>query len=95
MGAGRGSIPSISANVTCTVSRAVAIAIAASTLAPNVIAATGTQPPVPSPAIHTATVGASPPSAKPTWVPMAMPERRTRVGNISPYSAGQTPFWAL
>ena len=29
------------------------------------------------------------------WVPIAIPERRTRVGNISPYSAGQMPFWAL
>jgi hypothetical protein len=62
----------------------VATAIAASTLAPNVSTATGTQPPVPGPAIQAATVGARPPSAKPTWVPMAMPESRTRVGNISP-----------
>jgi hypothetical protein len=79
----------------CAVSRAVAMATAARTLAPNVSAATGTQPPVPLPAIQAATVGARPPSAKPICVPMAMPDSRTRVGNISPYSAGQTPFWAL
>jgi len=90
-----GSSASIWARVMCAVSRAVAMAIAASTLAPNVIAATGTQPLVPPPAIQSATVGAKPPSAKPTWVPMAIPESRTRVGNISPYSDGQMPFWAL
>jgi hypothetical protein len=28
-------------------------------------------------------------------VPIATPDSRTRVGNISPYSAGQPPFWAL
>jgi hypothetical protein len=87
-----GSSPSICASDKGAVSRAVAIATAASTLAPNVIAATGTQPPAPLPAIQSATVGAKPPRAKPIWVPMAIPERRTRVGNISPYSDGQIPF---
>jgi hypothetical protein len=31
-----------------------------------------------------AIAGENPPSAKPIWVPIAMPEYRTRVSNISP-----------
>ena len=57
--------------------------------------ATGTQPFGPGPITAALMVGAKPPSAKPICVPMAMPDRRTRVSNISPYSAGQTPFAAL
>ena len=39
--------------------------------------------------------GAKPPRAKPICVPIAMPDSRTLVSNISPYSAGHTPFDAL
>ena len=66
------------------VSRAVATAAAAIRLDTSTYAATGTQPPGPSPAIQAAAVGAKPPIAKPIWVPIAVPHRRTRVGNISP-----------
>ena len=50
---------------------------------------------MPSPSIAAAAVGAKPPIAKPICVPIAMPDRRTRVGNISPYSDGWMPFMAL
>src|SRR4051812_21524708 len=82
--ADRARTPSISRSGTSEVSRAVAIAIAARTLEASVYAATGTHPPAPSPAIAAAAVGAKPPIAKPICVPMATPDRRTRVGNISP-----------
>ena len=42
-----------------------------------------------------AMVGVKPASAKPNWVPIAMPESRTRVGKYSAYVAGQTAFGML
>ena len=44
---------------------------------------TATHPLAESPARATAMVGLNPASAKPNWVPMAMPESRTLVGKIS------------
>src|SRR4029079_7285051 len=49
------------------------------------------EPPIRAPAI----VGVKPASAKPNWVPIAMPESRTRVGKYSAYVAGQTAFGML
>src|SRR2546425_6665061 len=66
------------------VSRAVAAAMDEMTHAPNVSAATGIHPFGGGPWIAAAMVGAKPASAKPICVGMAMPDRRTRVSNISP-----------
>ena len=65
-------------------SRAVAALIAESTQATATRTATGTQPEAPGPAMAAAIVGENPPIAKPIWVPMAMPDSRTLVENISP-----------
>src|SRR4051812_39501300 len=76
-------------------SRIVVTATADTVAAMAVKIATGTQPLMPSRAIAALMVGAKPPSAKPIWVPMAMPDSRTWVGNCSPYRAGHTPLAAL
>ena len=77
------------------VSRAVKAEMADTTAAPVVNAATGIQPVGPVPKMAALMEGAKPPKAKPSCVPMAMPDRRTRVSNISPYMAGHTPLAAL
>ena len=69
--------------------------MADTTAAPVVNAATGIQPVGPVPKMAALMEGAKPPKAKPSCVPMAMPDRRTRVSNISPYKAGHTPLAAL
>ena len=48
-------------------------------------------PPMSAPAM----VGVKPARAKPNWVPIAMPDRRTRVGKYSAYVAGQTALGML
>ena len=40
-------------------------------------------------------VGVKPASAKPNWVPIAMPDSRTLVGKYSAYVAGQTALGML
>ena len=42
-----------------------------------------------------AMVGVKPARAKPNWVPIAMPDRRTLVGKYSAYVAGQTALGML
>ena len=73
----------------------VSTAIAEITQAPAAKAATlhqlSASPPISAPAM----VGVNPASAKPNWVPIAMPESRTLVGKYSAYVAGHTAFGML
>ena len=68
----------------------VSTAIAETTQAPAAKSATlyqlSASPPISAPAM----VGVKPASAKPNWVPIAMPDSRTLVGKYSAYVAGQT-----
>src|SRR5260370_1343769 len=61
----------------------------------KVRSATGRRALGPLPWTAEAMAGANPGRAKPICVPMAIPERRTRVSNISPYRDGRIPFDAL
>jgi hypothetical protein len=67
----------------CWVSRAVQAAIEATTQIAELSSATGTYAFGPSPWTAAATTGAKPPIANPICVPIAMPDSRTRVLNIS------------
>ena len=67
----------------CWVSRAVQAAIEATTQIAELSSATGTHAFGPSPWTAAGTTGAKPPIANPICVPIAMPDSRTRVLNIS------------
>ena len=69
---------------TSLVSRAVAADTAAITQMTAVNALMTTQPPSRTPPRAVTIVGAKPAIRKPSWVPIAMPENRTWVLNISP-----------
>ena len=70
-------------------------AIAEITQAPTANMATLTQLSVWPSISQPAMVGVKPARANPNWVPMAIPERRTRVGKYSAYVAGHTAFGML
>ena len=73
----------------------VATAIAETTHAPRKKNATVVQLLVSPPSSDSAIVGEKPASAKPNWVPIAIPESLTLVGKYSAYVAGHTAFGML
>ena len=82
------ALPSCSSGVWL-VSRAVAPAIAAAVQQHAMKMATGIHPQGPATTRLWLIAGVNPAARKPKFVPIAMPEKRTRVSNISPKKDGQ------